>query len=194
MLQDALLRRRYLLRLERLLRFLDVEQTRYRHDVEMNALIDFYADRLTTTRDQFQARYRGDVVSAFVSAESAGVVELITTSATHSYLPMFEPGYQRAQLRLGLATFAQHVGHRPDGVWLPECGYSPGIDDLLADEGAKYFFVESHAIDFAKPRAVFGTWAPVACPRGVAAFPRDRRINVAGVERRARLSRRRTIS
>ncbi|WP_041259125.1 glycoside hydrolase family 57 protein [Pseudofrankia inefficax] len=178
MLSDDLLRDRYSLRLTRLLSFLDGERRRFRTDETMRALVDFYAERLSSTYDRFHGRYSRDVVGAFVAMEKAGVARLITTSATHTYLPAFDQAYQRAQLRLGIRAFTERVGHRPEGLWLPECGFTPGLDTLLAAEGMRYFFVESHAVEYADPRPVFGTNAPIACPSGVVAFPRNQESTV----------------
>ena len=178
MLSDSLLRDRYVRRLWMLLRFLDGERERYRGNEVMSVLVDFYIDRLVGTLDQFERRYSRDVIGAFVAMEEAGIADLITTSATHTYLPAFDEAYQRAQLQLGIRAFTDHVGHRPDGMWLPECGFAPGLDSLLAAEGVRFFFVESHAVEYAEPRPVFGTYAPIACPSGVVAFPRNQASTV----------------
>ena len=58
-------------------------------------------------------------------------------------------------------------------MWLPECGFVPGIDRLLAREAINYFLVDAHALELADPRPVLGTYAPIICPSGVAAFARD---------------------
>jgi len=69
--------------------------------------------------------------------------------------------------------FERHFGHRPRGMWLGECGYVPGVDELLREAAIRYFFVDSHGILFADRRPVNGVYAPVYCPSGVAAFGRD---------------------
>ncbi len=79
-----------------------------------------------------------------------------------------------AQIRLGARTYREHFGCNPPDMWLPECGFVPGIDRMLADEGIQYFLVDSHAVEFADPRPVFGTFSPLVCPGAVFAFPRDR--------------------
>jgi 1,4-alpha-glucan branching enzyme len=79
----------------------------------------------------------------------------------------------RAQIRLGIQAYREHLGRNPPGIWLPECGFVPGIDRLLAEEGLSYFFVDSHAVEFAEPSPVFATYSPIVCPSAVFAFPRD---------------------
>jgi 1,4-alpha-glucan branching enzyme len=55
---------------------------------------------------------------------------------------------------------------------VPECAYYPGLDEVLAEAGVRYFFVDAHGLDHAEPRPLFGVAAPVFCPSGVAAFGR----------------------
>jgi 1,4-alpha-glucan branching enzyme len=58
-------------------------------------------------------------------------------------------------------------------VWLPECGFYPGIDILLREVGLRFFFVDTHAVHNAASRTQYGPYAPLYCPSGVAAFTRD---------------------
>ena len=75
---------------------------------------------------------------------------------------------------MGCQEFERHFGRRPQGMWLPECGYTSGIDEVLRESGLRYFFVDTHAILFAEPRPRFGVYAPVLCPTsGLAALARD---------------------
>ena len=72
-------------------------------------------------------------------------------------------------------------------MWLGECGYVPGVDELLREAAIRYFFVDTHGILFADRRPVYGVYAPLYCPSGVAAFGRDMESSRAGVERQGRL-------
>ena len=44
---------------------------------------------------------------------------------------------------------------RPKGIWLGECGYAPGVDELLRDSGIQYFFEDTHGVLFSDPRPRF---------------------------------------
>ena len=57
-------------------------------------------------------------------------------------------------------------------MWVPECAFYPGLDEVLAEAGIRYFLVDSHGIEHADPRPLFGVNAPLYCPSGVAAFGR----------------------
>jgi 1,4-alpha-glucan branching enzyme len=58
-------------------------------------------------------------------------------------------------------------------MWLPENAYTPGLDKHLADEGIKWFIVNSNGIDEGDTKAFYGTNAPVITSNGVACFGID---------------------
>lgn len=120
-------------------------------------------------------RIGGDVVGALVRHADAGRIELITTAATHAYLPGLipSPASIRAQLRLGLRYFERVTGRRALGLWLPECAYDPRLAEDLAASGVRYTVLDAHGLTLARPRPPFGSAAPVIGPGGVAYFARD---------------------
>jgi 1,4-alpha-glucan branching enzyme len=67
----------------------------------------------------------------------------------------------------------RHFGKDPVGIWLPECGYFPGLDAVLAEQNIRYFFVDTHGVTDATPRPRYGVYAPIYTPSGPAAFARD---------------------
>jgi ADP-glucose type glycogen/starch synthase len=79
----------------------------------------------------------------------------------------------RAQVRIGVESYAARFGRPPLGMWLPECAYYPGLDETLAESGVRYFFLETHGVLRGSTRARRGVYAPVVCPSGLAAFGRD---------------------
>ncbi len=66
-----------------------------------------------------------------------------------------------AQIAVAVAHHRRHFGRDPAGIWLPECGYYPGLEQLLVDEGLAYFFVDAHGLANAVPRPLYGPYAPV---------------------------------
>ena len=173
MLRDKLLITRYVERMHALLELADAEVRRTRDDDRFRATAEMNRARLIDAFDRFENRYSRDLVAAFAALQDRGTLEVVTSCATHAFLPGFDAGYARAQIRLGAKCYEAHLGRRPAGMWLPECGFVPGIDRLLADEQINYFLVDAHALEFADPRPVFGIYAPIVCPSGVFAFARD---------------------
>ena len=120
-------------------------------------------------------RLSGDVIGALVRHADAGRIELVTTTATHAYLPglLPSPASIRAQLRLGLRYFERVTGRRSIGLWLPECAYDPRLAADLAASGVRYTVLDAHGLELARPRPPYGSAAPVIGPGGVAYFARD---------------------
>ena len=175
MLSDPLLQARYLRHLERLVELADKELARTKDQSEFHALAQYYHRRFTTAQRQFTESYHGNLIAPFRELMERGYLELITSAATHGYLPLMDiqPAAVRAQLAVGVQAFEQAFGRRPAGIWLPECGYHPGHEAFLKALGIQYFLLDAHGALFGSPRPAHGVAAPVACPNGVAAFGRD---------------------
>ncbi len=167
MWRDPLLMRRYQNRIEGLRRLAALPVA-----PELEPAAQFMRQRLKDVATYFEA-IGADLVAVFRRLAAAGIVELCTTAATHGFLPLLPPSLARAQVRTGLRTFRRHLGQHAPGFWLPECAYRPGLDLFLAEAGAAYFVVDAHGVVLADPAPVLGTQAPIVCPSGVLAFPRD---------------------
>lgn len=137
-------------------------------------VVDLYRARLAETEARWQA-IGGDLVAALSAHADAGRIELLTTAASHAYLPglMATPSSVRAQLRLGRAMFERATGRAPLGFWLPECAYHPRLDADLAAAGVRWAVLDAHALHAGEVAAPRGSWAPVLGPSGVAFFARD---------------------
>jgi 1,4-alpha-glucan branching enzyme len=173
MLADPLLQERYRRHLEKLVELTGKEIERTRGTVFEEAALAHH-HHFKSSRDLYVDVYKSDLLGRFRALQDAGAVDIITCGATHGFLPLMtraEP--KRAQIEVARRNYWKHFGRAPRGIWLPECGYVPGDDRLLAGAGLQYFFVDAHAIMFATPRPLRGIFAPVMTPAGVAAFARD---------------------
>lgn len=175
MMADPLLSSRYLRHLNRLIELAGRELERTRHQPDFHAVAQMYHERFRQARERYRHEYRGDLIGALRRLEEQGALELITSAATHGYLPLhaIHPPSIRAQIRAGVETFTHLIGHPPIGLWLPECGYYPGLDQYLSEAGLRYCFLETHGLTYAQPRPQYGVYAPIYCPSGLAAFGRD---------------------
>ena len=175
MLKDPLLQDRYLKHINRLIELAHKEVERTRWEPHFQKLSLMYLNLFCKARDIF-IEYNKDLTSAFKELGERGAVELITCGATHGYLPLqlVAPSSIKAQIKTAVEYFKEVFGFKPSGLWLPECGYAPGIDKFLKEEGIKYFFLDTHGILHGVPRPRYGVYAPVYCKgTGVAAFGRD---------------------
>ncbi|MGA1193432.1 MAG: glycoside hydrolase family 57 protein [Kiritimatiellia bacterium] len=175
MLDDELLRQRCARHLDRVALMAAKEVKRTEGDAVWQPLAKYYESLSALNLDTWRELGDGDLVSAFIAAEKSGAMELITTAATHAFLPLWRrhPDAVRRQIDTGIEVFSRRIGHAPAGFWLPECGYYPGLEVFLADAGIRYFFLETHGILHAQPAPPHGVVAPLHCPNGLAAFGRD---------------------
>ncbi|MCX7101764.1 MAG: DUF1957 domain-containing protein [Methylobacter sp.] len=175
MLCDELLQTRYLKYLHSRLELAEKEIIRTRKQPEVQKLARLYRRFFLKSLNIYSERYQGDLLAAFKKHNATGKLELITSAATHGFLPLLNISETAVfnQINVGIATFKAYFGVAPKGFWLPECGYYPGLETVLAEAGIKYFFVDSHGITEATPQPVNGVYAPIVCGNGVAAFARD---------------------
>lgn len=173
MLTDPLLQQRYERHLNKLIELVHKEEQRT-NGTPFHETVLMYQRRLHSAFDTFVHRYRRNLVQALRHLEEAGRLEVITCAATHGFLPLLvQPSCIRAQVETAVRLHQKHFGHVPRGIWLPECGYTPGLDTVLRENGIKFFFTDTHGVMFASRRPRYGIYAPIYCPAGVAAFGRD---------------------
>ncbi|MDA8235436.1 MAG: DUF1957 domain-containing protein [Clostridia bacterium] len=174
MLSDNLLQDRYVRYLNGLLELADREVERTRGDWQFHNLALMYQDRFREVKAIFVDKYRRNILTAFKKFQDSGCLELITCGATHGFMPlMLNESSVRAQIKTAVELHKEVFGRAPAGIWLPECGYRPGVDQILKDYGLRYFFTDTHGVLHGDPKPTYGVYAPVYCASGVAAFGRD---------------------
>ena len=98
----------------------------------------------TATRalEQFERRWSRGASPVLRGLADASVVELLGGPATHAITPLLEPRVARFALETGLDDHVLRFGHRPPGIWAPECAYSPGLERLYASAGVGHVLVD----------------------------------------------------
>ena len=175
MLSDDLLRARYTLHLNNLLALAEKELPRtFREEPQSHPAARFNYETLRAAQRLWEETCARDLPRAFGELQDAGALEIMTCAATHGLLPLLSTvEARRAQINVAVANYRKHFRRAPRGIWLPECAYTAGLEELLAEAGVEYFVVESHAVLNGEPRPRYGVHAPVRCANGVAAFARD---------------------
>jgi 1,4-alpha-glucan branching enzyme len=177
LMRDEIIQARLIGHVNRMLELSARELNRTALRPALRELAGTYHLRLLHLHNVLSERCGGDLLRAFGEMEARGQVELITGPASHAFLPgmlAMQTQAARCQVRLGMDAFESAFGHRPGGFWLPECAYTPELDDILGAEGVTYTVLDGRALERASTPAFHGIHAPVYCPSGVAAFGRDR--------------------
>lgn len=133
---------------------------------DLRRLAEFFRDGYIQIQNAFQNRFNRDLIGAFRRLQNEGFIEIITSAATHAYLPLLSRDSSlHAQMRTGTRSYERLFGRRPSGAWLPECAYRPayvteggqkraGLESLLAAYGLRFFFAETHTITGGQPVGV----------------------------------------
>lgn len=150
--------------------------TRWGYDSHHIYLTDFWKKWYESRLYDFKVKYNGSVISEFRKLQDAGAIEVLTCAATHSYLPLL--GDDRSvelQIKLAVKNYKKHFSREPRGIWLPECAYRPsyvwhtlipvepyhtprlrpGIEQILAKYGIKYFIGDQNLLERARPLGAF---------------------------------------
>ncbi len=175
MMEDSFLQERYGDYLASLQELARKEEQRTKGDSVFSPLARMYRERLDHASHIYNERYGRRLLEAFKELQKTGHVEIITSAATHGYLPLL--GLQKeavyAQLAAGIDYYEQLFGAPPRGIWLPECAYEPGLEEILGELGLHYFITATHGVLYASPRPKYGVYSPLLTPGGLAAFGRD---------------------
>lgn len=150
-------------------------------DEKMLRLAKRWENFYRQSREQFEY-LSNDIVGAFGRHWKDGSIQILTSAATHPYLPLLMTDEAiAAQVELGVKTTEKHFKQRAAGMWLPECAYRPsfehwkppvvfdqplaraGIEKFLIDNGVTHFFIDGHMVEGAEPMGVKedDTWRKV---------------------------------
>jgi 1,4-alpha-glucan branching enzyme len=198
MLQDKLLRERYVRHLDLLIDLAARERKRNRNHAQLRELADFYFNMFRGTRSFFVDQCKCDLLPSFRELQQSGTLEIIASAATHGLLPLLQepvvagradlgvPVFSsstprsalvakaaRAQILIGRDIYVDLFGVEPAGFWLPECAYTPGLESILQEANIRWFVLDIHGLLFGKPRPLRSIYAPCFTPAGPAAFARD---------------------
>ncbi|EOD67727.1 glycoside hydrolase family 57 protein [Amycolatopsis vancoresmycina] len=127
------------------------------------------AEHRTAVRaaEELGSRWRHGFSPILRSLVDNSTIELLGGPLAHPFQPLLDPRVREFALNAGLADTALRLGTRPEGIWAPECGYAPGMENDYAAAGVRRFMVDG-------PSLRGETWA--ARPVGdsdVVAFGRD---------------------
>lgn len=175
MLGDPLLIERYLEFLDSRIEFGAEEVRHNKKDKRLYQLSSMYYDRLVEDRVLFTERYEHNLLKAFDYYQKKGRLELLTTAATYAFLPFFlsYPEAIQAQIEVAIASHRAAFGRNPQGFWLPELGWYPGLDDYLRAYNFNYSIVDTHGLLFGQPVPSKGVFAPVRTRSSLAVLGRN---------------------
>lgn len=181
MLADEVLRDRYVAWLDRQIELAERELERTARQPAFACLASIYSDLYTSARDDFTILYGGNVLTGFDYFYKKGRLEIMTSAATHAFLPLYRdvPEAVAAQVETAMISHRRHFGKVASGFWLPQLGWYPGMEEILKAYAVRYTVVATRGALLGKPVPKYGSYSPVTCPNGLAVFIRDARATEA---------------
>lgn len=175
MLDDDNLMDKYSKYLDRLIELGHKEVQRTKDDDVYRDVAKFYLDLFESTKEFFDGFLKRNVLNGYRYFNDIGKLEVITCGATHGFLPLLSVNKKavEVQIQVAVKSHKKHFRKAPRGIWLPECAYYDGLDEILKENGIEFFFVDTHALIYGEPTANYGVFAPSYTPKAVAAFARD---------------------
>lgn len=144
-------------------------------DSNLQSISEYQQNRLNKCKDLYFNKWNCNIINVLKKLSNCGAVSLITSAISHAYLPLWEPRPLSVQWQIenGINYFESVFQKRPDGFWLPECGYYKGLEYILKKENIRYFFVAHDGLMKGSPIPRYGINLPVICPNGVSVFSKD---------------------
>lgn len=104
----------------------------------------------------WDTRWRHGFSPVLRSLVESRVVEFLGGPLTHPFQPLLHDPVREFALRGGLDDTRIRTGQRPAGLWAPECGYAPGMEQDYAAAGVQHFLVDGPSLrgDTAAARTV----------------------------------------
>lgn len=151
------------------------EIERVKDDAALLEIAKNQAEKIAKVLDDFENKYKRDLLSQFAQLQRKGCVEFLGTCATDVYLPHYinTPEIISAQIETGLHSFKEFFAELPDGFWLPENAYVPGLEKVIRSYGYNYTVLDPRAFLFSKDFVDNGTFYPVKTQSPVIAFAKD---------------------
>jgi 1,4-alpha-glucan branching enzyme len=141
-----------------------------RADVQLRELASYEFRAAREALRLFEERWQCGAAPVLRKLADDDVIELLGGPATHPFQPLLNDRVATFALRSGLDDAQLRFGQRPVGLWAPECGHRPGLEQIYASVGVQHFLVDGPAMERAG-RSTGAAWR--VGETDVVAFGRD---------------------
>jgi len=139
-------------------------------DPQVREVAAYEARTARQTTAVFEQLWSRGASAALRPLVDSGAIELLGGPAAHGFQPLLDDKVAAFALQVGLDDTALRIGHRPSGIWAPECGYRPGLEELYAQAGVGHFMMDGPSL-LHVDRSTADAWT--VGDSGVVAFGRD---------------------
>ncbi len=145
---DPVVQKHFIIWLEELIerRQAALQAAEARADHHAAYLERFYIEWGRRRLQAFVERFDRGLVQKLRELVVARVLEPLAGAASYAYLPLLARDESvRAQIEHGMLHTTRHLG-RPDGLWLPGCGWRPGLESLADEVELRYIVADPSSL------------------------------------------------
>ena len=138
-------------------------------------LINQTIERNKQLKKDFSDKYSENLIKHFAEYQKKGVIEILATSATDIFMPHYAdlPEALSAQVEIGLQSYKKSFGELPEGFFLPEFGYSPGVEKVIRSYGYSYTILHARSVLLTDTLPANGIFYPVRTENSLGIFTAD---------------------
>lgn len=178
LLSDEDIKKLYVEYLDKRLDLGKKENTRNKGNEAVTKIVKAEIERIQNTKTDFIEKYNSNLIGAFADNVKKGKLELLATCATDLFVPHYADTKEiiSAQIECGLNAYRQYFGETPEGFWIPELGYYPGLENLIKAYGFSYTVLDARSVLLAEKMPSKGIFYPVRTENSLAIFASDPQI------------------
>ena len=130
-------------------------------------------------KKDFTDKYSSNLIKKFAEYQKKGLLELLATCATDIFMPHYAdlPEALSAQIEIGLQAYKRSFGEVPEGFFLPEFGYTPGVEKIIRSYGYSYTILHARSVLLTDSLPSNGIFYPVRTDNSLVIFTADPQLN-----------------
>ena len=175
LLESPKIQELYLLYLDKRIALGKKEVNRFKNQPESVEIIKQTIDKYSELKKAFSSTYQKNLISQFAEFQKKGLIEILATCATDIFFPHFAdlPEALSAQIEIGLQAYKKSFGEIPSGFFLPEFGYTPGVDKIIRAYGYSYTIICSRSVLLIDTPPVDGIFYPARTENALVVYSAD---------------------
>ena len=178
LLEDPIIQNQYTIWLDEHIALGQKELERCRNNPSLLQSAKFCLEKFQEARLSF-AKYNQKIVKKIHEFQKKGFVELLATCGTDIFFPHYNdiPEVISAQVETGIYAYRASFGMLPDGFWIPQLGYYPGVEKIIRAYNMNYTVVDARSFLFSDIEPKNGIFSPARFANALPVFARDSRTD-----------------
>lgn len=175
LLSDSVVKKQYVNYLDSLISFGKKELVRTKNSKELNKNAELCLENACEAKRFFTEVYEENLLKYFSQFAKQGLIEILATCGTYMFMPHYADMSEilNAQVETGLHSVRHYFGISAEGFFLPELGYTDGIEKVLRMYGINYTVVPAQSFLLGKVLPEKGIFSPARCYNCLSLFAAD---------------------